>query len=195
MANAKIHINLHQGLIEAEGEETFVAKVYEDFKFQMNFAPLIKTKFDKSANQPAQNNEAAAHGKPKSPRRSKKKSTEVGTETGASVTSYKPNIDATLNLATFKPYIAKHVTKNAAQQILLYAYYLREELKITPCTLDQIFTCMKAAGNKVPTAFGQVFINTRGNDYAYIDFSSANDVTITIKGDNFVNHEMGKAKE
>jgi hypothetical protein len=196
MANAKLHINLQLGLIEVEGEEAFVTKIYEDFKSRI---VTPKSTIDNTENPQVMAEQKDTGSTPKKPkpsaRRQSNKSKESGNDAGPSVAQYKPAIDANLDLLTFKPYIAKYSPKNAAQQILLYAYYLREELKIAPCNLDQIYTCMKAAGNKIPTAFGQVFINTRGNSYSYIGFTNANDVTITIKGDNFVNHEMEKTKE
>lgn len=40
MAQSKLLINLSQGLIEAEGEEAFVLKVYEDFKERLSAAEI-----------------------------------------------------------------------------------------------------------------------------------------------------------
>jgi hypothetical protein len=111
-------------------------------------------------------------------------------EDAQGVSKYKPSRDNSIDLAKLKEFVAPLKTKNAAEKILVYAQFLREKLGIDPCTVDQIYTCFQHMKDKTPQAFGQVFINTRGDAYGYIEFAGTQDIKITIAGDNHFNHEI-----
>lgn len=191
MANARVHINLQQGLLEAEGSEEFVLKIYEDFKNRAaNSASGAANRDPGSSQKPAD----AKKGGTRSTARGKAKKAANAGEDGVAVSKYIPKRDSSLNLADLKVFAAAYKPVNAAEKILLYAQFLREKLRIEPCTVDQIYTCFLHMKDKTPSAFGQVFINARGNAYGYVDFTTVDDVKITIAGDNHFNHDLPKAQ-
>jgi hypothetical protein len=83
--------------------------------------------------------------------------------------------------------MAQFEPKNSAEHILLYAKFMEQELGISPCTMDQVFTCFHAMKAKIPAVLRQAFIDARGTSYGYIDFKTPNDVTIPIRGINHFN--------
>lgn len=190
MATAKLAINIREGRLEVEGDQSFVQQIYTDFK-----AELAKTASGKPAIASAEQRGADAARQPKKARSSTRKpkaTSSNGDDSSPNVSTYKPSLDKTLDLAKLRTFIEPYQPKNAAEKILLYAQFLKEELSIEPCTVDAIYSCFSHLKEKVPTAFGQVLINTRGDAYGYIDFTNTKDITVSTRGMNRYNLDIAK---
>ncbi|UGX85518.1 hypothetical protein [Phyllobacterium meliloti] len=193
MAHAKLHIDLNQGIIDADGDETFVLSVYNDFKniiVSKATIPAVVSVVEKAGHQ---DNTLQSNSKTKSKtKKTISKKTAVGTGEAVGISSHKPSLVKSLNLSDLTEFISKYEPKNNADAILLFTKFLDEKLSITPCTVDQIYTCFLHIKRKIPKAFGQSFIDARGNSYGYIDFTNTADITITTIGLNRINHELEK---
>ena len=61
---------------------------------------------------------------------------------------------------------------------------MMDELEIESPNTDQFYTCFDAVKERIPQAFRQAFLDTSGKRFGYIDYSTADGVTLTIKGKN-----------
>lgn len=189
MANAKIHINLAQGLIEAEGEESFVRTVYEDFKHQLKLKVSTKGTVD-DANKDNQNEEIPARNRgPRKVRVKRVGSSEGANDSGGGFASFQPKLNNDLDLSKLKAFVATYAPKTSYDHTTLFVYFLKETLGKTTCTGHDIFTCYRNLKVKAPTAFGQHLIDTRRNK-GYIDYNSIHDIRITTAGNNYVEHDF-----
>lgn len=70
-------------------------------------------------------------------------------------------------------------------------YYLERVLGINEITLEHIYTCYKDASRKPPMAFRQSLTDTASRT-GHIDTKNMNSITLTIRGENFVEHDLPK---
>lgn len=193
MTQAKLHIDLREGVLDVEGEADFVLKIYSDFRSAL--AEHSRGNADDggrvAAGEVKTDDTTRTRKKGKRVSSVRKSSSLEGGET-ASVSSHKPSLDKQLDTAKLNEFMSAYEPKNTAERILLFTKFMDEELGISPCNVDQIYTCFIHTKTKIPTAFGQVFINTRGDDYGYINFTSPTDITISMRGINHLNHDIKK---
>lgn len=193
LVQSKLHIDLSQGLVEVEGEADLVREIYRDLKDHLlSGAPAP------SKNPPRVREETApeksGESKPRIKRRAsprKKPESDAGSS-GISVDA--PKLDKNLDTAKLGAFYAQYEPKNNADKILIFLKFITEELEIENPNTDQVYTCFKKTGEKIPRAFAQAFYNTSSRS-GFIDFRSSTDIGITIAGDNRFNHELKKAAE
>lgn len=195
MTNVKLHINLSQGIIDAEGEQDFVWRVYEDFRDRLGSAPFpvppasaeeVRAEVDE-----AEETSSSAEGKRKK-RASKRRSaaTQISgapsKEKTAGITGHKPHILNNLDTTGLKEFLSRYKLTNNTNIIVAMTRFL-ETKSINPASLDAYFTCYRDAGLKVPEAFGQAFADIRSKK-GFIDFTGPDDITLTIRGTNHLDH-------
>lgn len=192
----KLHINISQGIIDVEGEPDLVRAIYDDFKEQLLEA--VKRTPPASAppapsQSPTESVEGAseASGKPKPKRRAAPKKKANGDESASGVVADSPKLDKNLDTSGLGAFYGKYTPKNNAEKILIFLKFMVGELGIESPNTDQVYTCFKATGDKIPKAFAQAFYDT-SSKLGYIDFRSSIDLPITIAGDNHFNHSLKK---
>jgi hypothetical protein len=191
----KLHINISQGIIDVEGDPELVRAIYADFKEQL----LQSVKGGVSAAPPVREPRPTGNGevagdpanKPKAKRRAPGKKKTSGDEGGSGVATDSPKLDKNLDTSGLGAFYGKYVPKNNAEKILIFLKFMTEELDIGNPNTDQVYTCFKATGEKIPKAFAQAFYDT-SSKLGYIDFRSSVDLPITIAGDNHFNHTLKK---
>ncbi len=201
MAMSKLHINIHQGIVDVEGDNDLVLRVYEDFrdillKLPKNVEEDISSQVP---NGPLDNPDDVSRTE-KNGSRAKKRSRRTAAPLNSgqssakspSITGYQPSLDKGLDTSKLANFLAAYEPKNNPEFILIFAQFLLEKQAIEKCTMDQIYSCFSATKTKFPKAFGQSFIDTRGNSYGYIDFTSPEDITVTMVGQNHLNHTIKK---
>ena len=194
----KLHIDLSQGIIDIEGEPELVRDIYADFKVLL----LSGVKFSQAspaaapAAAPAENGDETAPSVPKTKakRRVAAKKKANGEEGGSGVVADSPKLDKNLDTSGLVAFYGQFAPKNNAEKILIFLNFITESLHIENPNTDQVYTCFKATGNKIPKAFAQAFYDT-SNKLGYIDFRSPEDLPITIVGDNHFNYTLKKATE
>lgn len=193
MTSAKLHINIAQGIIDAEGDEEFVWRVYEDFRDRLEVVPkrlsgsLIEEKVadngfsadenpiieDRSKKRTAKRRKISSHGAARSE-----------TEKPAGITGHKPRILNDLDTSGLQDFLGAYKLANNTDIIVAITRFL--ELKgMNPASIDAYFTCYRDAGIKVPVAFGQAFSDARSKK-GFIEFSAPDDIRLTIRGINHI---------
>ncbi|MDQ1197415.1 hypothetical protein [Agrobacterium sp. SORGH_AS 787] len=194
MTNVKLHINITQGIIDAEGDQDFVWRVYEDFKDRI-------VSINPSAAPPIADNQDATEVTPdiqtvqadKQRKKPKRRASPVAVSTGGKeksaprITSHKPRLLHDLDTGGIKEFLAQFNLTNNSDIIAAIGKFL--ETKGRPmASVDAYFTCFHDASIKPPEAFGQAFVKARGNTKGYITFTTADDIELTIRGRNRVDH-------
>lgn len=196
MAATKLRIDLSQGLVEVEGDETFVLKVYEDFKDRVGRAP--KGNPDGEHDGAAANAGAAPPATPK--KRIKKAASSPssdGSKPGKKKVRGAYSIVKDLDLSgtkagRLKDFYAQYTVKTNYERNLIFVYFLQHKMGLTGITEDHIFTCYREVGVKVPKALKQSLSET-GVDRGWLVTSNMDDMTVTIHGMNHLEHDMPKA--
>ncbi len=195
MSTAKLHINIHQGLIEAEGSEDFVYRVYSDFKDLIKWensrppleAALVDSPDDRSSVGATKGIEVGE--RPKSRRRAK---IVQNKESAPSITNHKPKIVSDLDTNGIKEYLSNYNVGNHANIIVAIIHFLKKKGR-EAVSADDIFTCYRDGGIKLPEKFGQAFIDTK-NKKGYIEFAGPDLIELTIRGVNHIEHGGMKPK-
>ena len=184
----KVRIDLRAGTLEAEGSEDFVRDLYEDFRDRVvEFAPSPEPSRGRAEAPP--------------PLAAKKTGTErrSGATKSTGVKAQAPVFLKELDLVTkgsrvgLKDFIKRYrKLKGAQEHNGVFVYYLAKIADVKPITVDHVYTCYKDVGAKPPTAFVQSLWDT-ARKKATIDTSSVQDIKLTMRGENWVEHELPKA--
>lgn len=181
----KLLINLKEGIVEVEGAENFVRDVYNDFKERVSkpipFAPAPPAQIEQFNDEQEDGSEPAPRTRAKH-RRSGAASGKTG-EAG----SYKPKFNDDLNPRGLPEFYDQYAPKTHSEKILVFAAFLRDKMRISPCTANDIFTCYFTMKNKTktPEAFVQAFRDCQSRTH-YIKVISLTEIEVAIPGDNFL---------
>jgi len=106
--------------------------------------------------------------------------------------SYTPKLDTSLNLLGLPAFYDQYKPSNHSEKILIFTMFLKDELSISPCELNQIYSCYLRVKDKtkVPKAFQQAFRDAASSDYGFIEFSLATGIIPTIHGSNHFEHDL-----
>ena len=189
MGIIKLKIDLNLGYIEVEGDEAFVQSVYTDYKDIIFGKANSQTVSSKILRIP---NKKTLKLKTTERQRSKKKS-----QSGASASgTFLKNLDLSGSgkIKRLKEYYLQYKVTSNFERNLIFVYYLGNEKKEKNITIDHIFTCYKEVGGKVPKALQQSLLDT-AHRKGWIDTSQNSDIKITVSGDNYMNHDIGKVED
>jgi hypothetical protein len=197
--NTKLTINLKEGILDVDGSEEFVRSIYDDFKGEVAKRLSNGSTIPRQIDVPAlpmheeEGETPTRNGKPKKARA--KRSSGTGDSPKRGITKYRPTFDATLNVIGLPEFYDSMMPKTASERILVFAAFLRDQVKLEPCIADHIYTCFFAVKDrtKTPEAFVQAFHNTQSRTH-WIDFKSLQDISITIPGNNRI-EEMKKNRK
>ncbi|WP_349956956.1 hypothetical protein [Rhizobium sp. ZPR3] len=187
MSTAKLHINIAQGIIDAEGDAEFVLKVYEDFRDRLgnavDWGGLAEG--DSDADQ-ADETPATAKATAGSKKNKIKKPPSGKPQRASNGATYKPRLVDDLDTQGLKEFIADYNMTTHANNIVAFLKFLEGKGR-KPATFDEVFTCYTDAGIKVPTAFVQAFRDTASKK-KFIEFTDSGGVELTLRGGNHINH-------
>lgn len=166
---ARLFIEMGDAKIDVEGSEDLLREVYADFRERLTTAPK------KNAPRPI----------PRVPRMPRPKTGPLirpGTLPGL---SKKPELDNSLKLDGLAKALDKVGPKTQAEQILFFAMYLRDEKKISPCTVNQINTCFWTVRRKIktPSNLNRAILDT-ANKKKWIDIDASGQVMILAVGES-----------
>lgn len=179
MTIVKLRINLSEGLIDVEGDEAFVSRVYEDFKDRLGSIEL---------NGDDGRNEDAAEG---AQRKARKKKAVAKKGSGAENTGpYKLDIVEGIDDKKLKEFVAPYDPQNLGDNTAIYVYFVKNKSKIT-CSANHIYTCYRLLKVKPPEAFIQHIRDTRGKR-KFISYPSLDDISLTPVGISHVEHDIPK---
>jgi hypothetical protein len=180
--DAKLRIDISQGILEVEGSEIFVSKIYQDFKENL----ARKFQVNSVATPPPSHQQIPTE---KSTGQSKKKrKVSSGIKT--------PSLAKDLDLlgkdkgVSLKTYISSYVApKSAMEWNVLFVYYLQKILEIPAVGIDHIYTCYKHLNVKPPNNLYQSLVDT-AHRKGSINTDSVDSITVTMVGENLIEHEI-----
>ena len=94
---------------------------------------------------------------------------------------------------SFKEFFDEKKPKVGTQTYTLCVYYLERILNLKGITPNHVYTCMKDVGRKVPNNITNALSITASRAKT-INTSNLLNITITVRGENMVEHDMGKGK-
>lgn len=188
---SKLHIDLSQGLVEVEGDADLVREIYRDLKDHLlsgapppgRTQPLTR----EEAPPPDNNGEV----KPKSKRRSSPRKKGDSDSGSSGISADAPKLDKNFDTSKLGAFYGQFEPKNNAEKILIFLKFITEELGQENPNTDQVYTCFKKTGEKIPKAYAQAFYDA-SSKHGFIDFRSATDIAVTIAGDNHFTHGLKK---
>lgn len=104
------------------------------------------------------------------------------------------NLRADKSIPSFKDFIEEKVPISEGQFAAASIYYLQKVRGIEPVTLNHVYTCYAEVKRKPPTAFRQMFINTK-NRQGWFEFDGDGNLRIPHRGVVFVEHDMPTARK
>jgi hypothetical protein len=186
---SKLHIDLSQGLVEVEGDVDLVREIYRDLKDHLlSGAPppgRTQPRTREEAPPPDNNGE----GNPKSKRRSSPRKKADSDSGSSGISADAPRLDKNLDTSKLGAFYGQFEPKTNAEKILIFLKFITEELGQESPNTDQVYTCFKKTGEKIPKAYAQAFYDT-SSKHGFIDFRSATDIAVTIAGDNHFTHGL-----
>ena len=189
MTTTKLRIDLDQGIIEVEGEDSFVKAVYEDFKERLLSDIPIEQK-PRTGTKANGKTKSTPKAKLNTGNASKKKKSSKGSASGSIAKDL--DLSGGGKVQRLKDFFGQYKVSSNFERNLIFVYYLQHKLKIKGITLDHIFTCYRDVGVKVPAALQQSLWDTT-NRKGWLDTSSSENIRVTVPGMNFIEHDMTKS--
>jgi hypothetical protein len=189
--NARLAINLREGIVEAEGTEEFVRAIYQDFKERVS-KPIVLTPPVPEQLEDHSEKLEGGNAKVVARRKSQRRTANSG-DGKPRAADYKPSFKSDLDLSALDSYYAKCAPATHSEKILVFATFLRDQLKMAQCTADDIYTCYFTFRDRTetPKAFLQAFRDAQSKTH-YIDYVSPEEIRVTIAGNNFFNQTLSK---
>jgi Acetyltransferase (GNAT) domain len=76
----------------------------------------------------------------------------------------------------------------------VYVYYLLDVVKVSPVTLDHVYTCYREAKVRTPTNLRNSLALTASRK-GYLDTANLEDIALTPRGRNYVEYDLPSTKE
>lgn len=108
----------------------------------------------------------------------------------------RPSIVKDLNLRskgkkTFEQFFQEKKPKVGDQTYAVCVYYLEKILNVKGITQNHIYTCMKEVKRSIPNNLENALLISASR-YSSIDTSDLSNITITVQGENLVEHKLAK---
>ncbi|GAH04450.1 unnamed protein product, partial [marine sediment metagenome] len=110
----------------------------------------------------------------------------------------RPSIVRDLNLRpkgkkSFKDFFAEKTPRVGGQTYVVCVYYLEKLLGLKNISIDHVYTCMKEVKRKPPNNLSNAMAIVSSRK-GWIDTSNVLDITITVPGENLVEHDLQPKK-
>ena len=110
----------------------------------------------------------------------------------------RPSIVKDLNLRpkgkkSFKDFFAEKTPRVGGQTYVVCVYYLEKLLGLKNISIDHVYTCMKEVKRKPPNNLSNAMTIVSSRK-GWIDTSNLLDITITVPGENLVEHDLQPKK-
>jgi hypothetical protein len=186
------------GVIELEGGDDLIREIYADISEKLKES-LGRQSAPEVTSSPAYDEAFKRHSNDSDDKKSKtpvKKPTRAKVGAAAPRSDYKPKFKSDLNLRALESFFKQHEVRNHSDKILLFSIFLKENMKIEPCSADDIYSCYFTLKGltKIPEAFVQALRDAQ-NRFGFIEFRSLDHVETTIAGLNHYQDKLQKKTE
>lgn len=193
---AKLRVDLSQGVLEVEGDESFVRAVFENFQAQMQLVRHASPRREPAMIEQVVEEIPTVDATPTKPAkksvRSRSPERRTGDTNAKGMKNWNFKLDNSIQIDGLSDFIKPYAIKNHSERILLYGKYL-ETIGIYPFNANHVYTLYSVRKDKMPIAFVQAFIDARGSKYQYVGFENLDSIEFTIAGINHFNHHMEQA--
>jgi hypothetical protein len=180
MISTRIKIDLGQGIVEAEGSEDFVRSVYDDFKIRLGSTHVQRPV------EPPKNQVKIGASKVEIPKKKK-----VGRSAPSIVTDL--DLSGGGKAQRLREFYSQFKPSSNFERNLIFVYYLTEKLHIAGITVDHVYTCYRdIPGLKAPNTYQSLIDTSRR--HGWLDTSKTDDIKFTVKGMNYLEHDMPKSE-
>lgn len=209
---AKLYIDLSRGILEVEGGEVLVMEIYRDFTDRLDeMLDVYANKKQEVSNLPPSNSIdlSSRESNSLSPNRSVSDAP-IASKEEVTTKTQKPKESRTrrkkketysivkdLNLygddllPSLKEFYEGYDPQTNYERNLVFVSYLKTINSDMEVTLDHIYSCYSHLdGVRIPVALYQSLAET-SSDKGWLDTTSMNNITITIPGQNHLDHELG----
>lgn len=179
---ARLNINIKEGTLEVEGEESFVSTVYADFKEQLAISAANRNGV---VPPPAlETNDGAVGAKPAKKSR--------GGKSKESFTILKDlDLSEKANSQSLRSFYDIKKPGNAMERNAVFVYYLKMIAGIEAITLDHVYSCYKNVEAKVPSL--RQSLKDTAYHKGYVDTASFDAIKLGVPGENFVEQDLPAA--
>ncbi|HYE09725.1 MAG TPA: hypothetical protein VEF53_06055 [Patescibacteria group bacterium] len=101
------------------------------------------------------------------------------------------NLKPTDGKPSFEEFCKSKAPRTNIEFNTVAVYYLSKMLELPAVTIDHVYTCYKEFSKPVPGNLKQSIFDTSSSKYGYIN-SRENTLTIPVRGENFVEHDLPK---
>jgi len=190
--NCKLHINVNQGEIVAEGPEVFVMQVYQDFKDKLRFSPAGQVSGDsdpknETGDQQGETQKQISNKNTK-PSAPKKQSNPSAKSQLQVVSEFSSGEQGKRFLAETKKY---EIPKSHQKKVTLFVYIMKQ-IGVKNISVNHVFTCYRLLTEKTPLNLQQAIIDAK-NKNMWVVNDSWLDLKTHHKGDEMVEHDLIKA--
>jgi hypothetical protein len=181
----KLKIDFQLGILEVEGEETFVKMVYQDYKDKLNTDILLKASQEERKIQTKEKDAEEMSHKPEK-RKSKSRSVREALSIVKDL-----DLSSKSNKQSLRDFYKEKQPQVGMENNAVFVYYMQKIAAINGITVNHVYSCYKDVGARVPTALRQSLIDTSHNK-GWIDTASLEDIKVATPGENFVEHDLPK---
>ena len=187
MTTTKIKIDLEQGIVEAEGTESFVLGIYADFKDRISISKSSAGSKDSGKNRKAANKKKTVSPQKTAPKKNNKKKS---TSTSAGKLVNDLDLSGKGRNESLRDYYGQFKAKTNFERNLIFSYYLEHELGMESFGIDEIFTCYRNIQNlKIAGNLKQSLYDTRSK--GWINVTSVEDgISVPVSGLNHIEHDL-----
>ncbi|RWN59725.1 hypothetical protein [Mesorhizobium sp.] len=192
----KLRIDLSQGILEVEGEESFVREIHKEFQ---NYAKRNPTESIRRADPTDEVDKASDAGaasgvqrssKTRKPARKQKQTPSDGQGVArGKVGNYLPMVLKELKLDGLKEFYQEFDVASHMEKILIFGVYLRDKQNLSVFTADHLFTCYRVANEKPPKAFLQA-IRDASTKKNWLNYVGPDNISIVHIGETYITHDM-----
>lgn len=181
----KLKIDIGAGLIEVEGDESFVKAVYQDYKDSLLTAAKSPRSMVRNTEVPVRHTKESDPGKKK-----------VAKPVGRGTQTYDHELASKLDSGSIKltDFYKERYPSSGFEQNAIFVYFLEKVLKRQNITVDDVYTCYKFMEKPNPTAMRQSLIDT-SNKKQWLDTRSMENIKISSKGERLVDYDLKKVPE
>lgn len=105
-----------------------------------------------------------------------------------------PDVDLVQESGTsLKEFVGQKKPSTAEEQVLVFAYYLKHHVKVSPIGPGHILTCFTHLDKRKPLDLKQTIRNF-AKSKGWLTCVDMNDLKLTTAGENHVKHELGKTE-
>ncbi|HMG47836.1 MAG TPA: hypothetical protein VK614_10285 [Allosphingosinicella sp.] len=192
----KLKVDLSQGILEIEGDEAIVRELHADFKtYALTAMPRRPTHAVVDPSEAIEMRTPGA-GSPlgggRVSRAKPKRNRAAADAQPARDDPYIPKVVKDLDPTGLKDFSSQFRPNSHPERILVFGKFLLGQGRDT-FSADEIYTCYFVLKERLPKRFVQALIDARGKTYAFIDYASYDEITVTSIGENHFNHDMKKA--